>query len=47
MIQAAIENLEKAIAIAKEKQYESGYPIAEVNLNWAKEELAKLIKADI
>jgi tetratricopeptide (TPR) repeat protein len=42
MLQSAIEHLEKAIAIANELNYTDGYPIAETNLKWATEELAKL-----
>ena len=42
LLQSAIEHLEKAIAIANELNYKDGYPIAETNLKWATEELAKL-----
>ena len=42
LLQSAIQHLEKAIAIAKELNYKDGYPIAEANLKWAIEELAKL-----
>jgi len=42
LLRAAIDNLEKAVSIAKDKKYESGYPFAEANLKWAKEKLAKL-----
>ena len=42
LLQSAIQHLEKAIAIAKELNYKDGYPIAEANLKWATEELAKL-----
>ncbi|MBS0646406.1 MAG: hypothetical protein JSR97_07415 [Verrucomicrobia bacterium] len=42
LLQSAIQHLEKAIAIANELNYKDGYPIAEANLNWATEELAKL-----
>lgn len=42
LLQSAIEHLEKAIAIANELNYKDGYPIAETNLKWAAEELAKL-----
>ncbi|MBS1759376.1 MAG: hypothetical protein JST23_04555 [Bacteroidetes bacterium] len=42
LLQSAIQNLEKAIAIANELNYKDGYPIAKVNLKWAIEELAKL-----
>lgn len=42
LLQSAIQHLEKAIAIAEELKYKNGYPIAEANLKWATEELAKL-----
>ncbi len=42
LLQSAIQYLEKAIAIARGLNYKDGYPIAETNLKWATEELAKL-----
>lgn len=45
LLKSAIQNLEKAIKIAKELNY-NGYPIAEANLEWAKDELAKLKSAN-
>jgi tetratricopeptide (TPR) repeat protein len=41
LLKEAIKNLEKAIEISKNLHYENGYPSAEANLTWAKEELAK------
>ena len=42
LLQSAIQHLEKAIKIAEELNHQNGFPIAEANLKWAKEELSKL-----
>ena len=42
LLLSAIQHIEKAIAIAKELNYEDGYPIAEANLKWSTEKLAEL-----
>lgn len=42
MLTSAIQYFEKAIAIAKEINQKDGYPSAEKNLIWAKDELSKL-----
>jgi tetratricopeptide (TPR) repeat protein len=42
LIESAIQHFKKAIAIADELNYQNGYPIAEVNLKWAFDELSKL-----
>ena len=42
LLTSDIQHFEKAIAIAKEFNYKDGYPSAENNLKWAKDELFKL-----
>lgn len=42
LLKEAIKNLEKAIDISNQRQFNNGYPSAEANLTWAKDELAKL-----